>query len=94
MLNGAITLADVAAKTDTLVVACRRCDKSERYPMATLLRRHGRWFSVPGLLRLLSADCPQRQTARRHELCGLHCPGLAALLGVGSQPGGNTPSDD
>ncbi len=93
MPTGAITLANVAARTDTLVVACRRCDRSGGYPMATLIQRHGRWFPVPGLLHLLSADCPQWQTARMHEPCVIHCPGLPALFGVASPHGGSTPGD-
>jgi hypothetical protein len=50
-------------------------------PRATLIRRHGQWFLVPGLLHLLSADCPQRQTARMHEPCGIHGPGCRRCLG-------------
>jgi hypothetical protein len=52
MPTGAITLADVAARIDILIVACTRCDRSGRYSMATLIGRHGRWFPVPGLLDL------------------------------------------
>jgi hypothetical protein len=31
---GSLTLLDVAGKTDTLVIACSRCDRAGRYPVA------------------------------------------------------------
>jgi hypothetical protein len=70
------TLAEVAARTDVLAVACSRCDRVERYPLATLLKRHGRIFTVPDLLGELSKGCPKRGS----DLCGVHCPELPALF--------------
>jgi hypothetical protein len=51
--SGAMTLADVAAKTDTLTIACSRCDRAGQYPLAALTERYRPWFTVPGLLRTL-----------------------------------------
>jgi hypothetical protein len=41
-----------------LVIACGRCNRAGRYPVATLIEKHGRSFPIPILLRTLSADCP------------------------------------
>jgi hypothetical protein len=82
MPSGAMTLADVAARTDTLAIACSRCDRAGQYPLAALTERYRPWFTVPGLLRTLSSDCPRRQSLSTYDLCGVHCPGLAALFGV------------
>jgi hypothetical protein len=80
MTAGAITLADVAARTDVLVVACTRCKRAGQYSLDTLIRRHGPLFGVPALLRHLSADCPRRQSVSAYDLCGIHCPELPALF--------------
>ena len=46
-MTGAITLADVAARTDALVVACTRCDRAGRYSLDTLIINHGLAFRHP-----------------------------------------------
>ena len=53
---GSFTLAQVAARTDVLAVACSRCERAERYPLATLIERYGRIFTVPLLLDELLKD--------------------------------------
>jgi hypothetical protein len=58
MTSGSITLADIAKWTHVAVVACTRCDRAGRYPIDTLIRRYGREFSIPDLLRVLSQGCP------------------------------------
>jgi hypothetical protein len=74
-------LRDVAAETDTLVVACGRCDRAGRYPVATLIEKHGRSFPIPTLLRTLAADCPKYTSlAAINDNCGLHCPELPGVL--------------
>jgi hypothetical protein len=77
---GSITLYEIAARTDTLVVACTRCERVGRYPLPTLIRRYGRAFPIPLLLRDLSADCPKRESITVYDLCGIHCPDLPALF--------------
>jgi hypothetical protein len=44
-IRGSPTLSDVAAKTDMLAVACSRCERAVRYPLATLIDpgRKSRW---------------------------------------------------
>jgi hypothetical protein len=46
------------------------------YSLDTLIAKHGRQFGIPDLLRLLSADCPKRQSVSAYDLCGVHCPEL------------------
>jgi hypothetical protein len=77
---GSLTLGDVAARTDVLTVACTRCDRAGRYPLATLIERHGRSFPIPALLRALSEDCPKRLYVSAYDMCGVHCPELARLF--------------
>ena len=79
-MTGAITLADVAARTGVLAVACTRCDTAGRYRLDTLIGRHGRRFGIPSLLAKLSADCPIRKSVSAYDLCGIHCPELSALM--------------
>jgi hypothetical protein len=79
-ISGTITLADVAERTDTLTVACTRCERSGRYPVVLLVKRHGRRCGVPELLQRLSADCPRRASVKTYDLCGVHCPELAGLF--------------
>lgn len=83
-MSGSILLSDVAARTAVLVVACDRCDRAGRYPLETLIERHGARYSVPHLLRHLSANCPKRQSVSKshYDLCGIHCPDLPKLFPV------------
>jgi hypothetical protein len=67
MPAGSITLADVADRTPTLAVACDRCDRAERYKLATLIA-------------LLSGDCPKRGSSNLYARCGINCPELPALF--------------
>ena len=71
---GSFTLAEVADRTDILTVSCSMCDRAGRYRLVNLIRRHGRIFTIPMLLRELSKGCLQ------NDLCGLCCPELPALF--------------
>jgi hypothetical protein len=79
-MTGSITLGDVAARTDTLVVAYTKCEWTERYSLRTLIRRRGRRCGVPKLLAKLSAGCPKGESVSAYDLCGIHCPELSALF--------------
>jgi hypothetical protein len=79
-MGGRITLDQVAERTDVLVVACDRCERGERYPVATLIAQHGIKFEMPRLLQLLSHDCPKWHSVNRSDLCGICCPELAKLF--------------
>jgi hypothetical protein len=80
MAGGSITLGQVAEHTAVLVLACSRCDRAGRYGMDTLIARHGPGFGIPELLRLLSDDCPKRQSLSAYDLCGVHCPDLPTFF--------------
>jgi hypothetical protein len=41
MADGSISLAEVAAHTEVLAIACSRCDRAARYRLDTLIVRHG-----------------------------------------------------
>jgi hypothetical protein len=77
---GTITLADIAARTDTLSIACTKCDRAGRYPLATLIKRYAPELSIPDLLRILSAGCPMRESVSPDALCGAYCPDLLRLF--------------
>jgi hypothetical protein len=80
MPSGSITLEQVAARTAALAVACSRCDRAGRYNLGALIAGHGPKFGIPALLRLLSADCPKRNSTNAYDLCGVHCPELSTLF--------------
>jgi hypothetical protein len=75
-----LTLADIAARTDRLVVACSRCDRRGRYSLTELIAKYGRDKSGIELLREFSADCPHRESTSWQERCDPHCPELAELF--------------
>jgi hypothetical protein len=77
---GSLALLDLFEKTDTLVTACSRCNRVERHPVAILIKRHGRYFTVPELLHDLSHGCVKRGSVDQPDLCGVHCPDLPALF--------------
>jgi hypothetical protein len=76
--SGTITLADIAARTDTLAIACTKCDRAGRYPVATLIKRYVPELSIPDLLRILSAGCPMRESVSPDASCGAYCPELVS----------------
>jgi hypothetical protein len=79
-MTGALSLADVAARTDVLAVACSRCTRSGRYCLDTLIKQYNRRLGVPELLAKLSADCPKQLSVSAYDMCGAHCPELCALF--------------
>jgi hypothetical protein len=53
-IKGSLTLADVAARTDMLAVACSRCDRAGRYPLARLMTAGCGYLThqAPNLIRV------------------------------------------
>ena len=74
------TLGGVAAKTDILVVSCKRCERVDRYPLPSLIEQYSWIFTIPDLLRELSKDCPEQKSLNQYDLCGLCCPELPSLF--------------
>ena len=79
-MSGSITLAQIAERTAVLSVACSRCDRAGQYPVDRLVAQYGRSFGVPLLRRMLSADCPKRESTSLYDTCGACCPDLPALF--------------
>jgi hypothetical protein len=79
---GSLILSNVAARTPVLNIGCDRCDRVGRYSLDTLIERYGAAFTIPTLLRELSADCPKRVAATVYDICGVHCPDLPAQFPV------------
>jgi hypothetical protein len=67
MMNGSITLADVAARASHLEVACTRCGRRGRYQLTRLVEALGADFRITDLGSELE-NCPRR-TAAIHERC-------------------------
>jgi hypothetical protein len=85
--RGSLTLRDVAAKTDALMVTCNRCERAMRYPLPTLIEHHGPDYTVPMLLHELSHECVRGASVSAYDLCGVHCPELSGLFLAQRQAG-------
>ena len=79
-MNGAYTLADVAARASMLDVGCRRCDRRGRLNVDRLIEAHGPDARLPDLKAALAGNCPKRQRQAVSDSCGVFYPGLAALF--------------
>ncbi len=73
----AILLHQVAARTATLEVSCRRCKRRGRLSVAQLLAAHGPNMPMTLLLDLIAADCPRMGATNWYDLCGAFYPQLA-----------------
>jgi hypothetical protein len=82
-MSGFITLGAVAARAQVLAIACSRCERAGRYPVATLIARYGAACPIPALLLVLSKDCPKRQSETIYDTCGVNCPDLPVLFRKG-----------
>jgi hypothetical protein len=73
--DGSLTPADLVGKLDTLRVACTKCDRVGRYPVAKLVERLGPDAKLTDWLSEITADCP-----RKRNQCGALCPDLPKVL--------------
>jgi hypothetical protein len=80
MPPGVILLREVAARTATIEVACRKCERHGRLRTRRLLAEHGPAVGMPTLLRVLAGDCPRLASAVPIDGCDVHCPDLARLF--------------
>ena len=76
--RGSITLADVAARTVILAVACTQCSRSGRSRISTLIGQHGAGCAIPDLRRVLVSGCPKRGNA--HGGCDVWFPMLPGMF--------------
>jgi hypothetical protein len=54
---------------------------SRRDRLALGVEQVARPKAMRPLLRLLSGDCPKRNSLSAYDLCGIHCPELPAFFG-------------
>jgi hypothetical protein len=81
-----LTLADIAAKTDRLVVACSRCERRCRYSLARLIAKYGPDKSGVELLRELSADCPLAGNVVEGNIIYYALKSFSSASAIGFQP--------
>ena len=55
--DGSLTPADLVGKLDVLRVACTKCDRVGRYPVAKLVERLGPDAKLTDWLTEITADC-------------------------------------
>jgi hypothetical protein len=79
MKDGAVCLADVAARATHIELACTRCDRRGRYRLDGLIRQFGPDFGVPDVADQL-APCPNRKAVNPGARCDVIYPGLGALM--------------
>ena len=77
-MTDAITLGQVAARTDWLEVGCKRCGRSGRYSTKHLVELLGTGFGASRLLDAWASDCPHRGSL--WDRCGVEFPEIPELL--------------
>jgi hypothetical protein len=75
---GSVAPGDVAARATRIDVACSRCERRGRYPLARLVNTHGPDFAMTDLGAEL-ANCTRRMH-RHHERCDVFFRCLAVLM--------------
>ena len=79
-MSGSILLGNVAARTETIEIACRSCTRCGLLKTDNLLARHGPEMPMPVLLRLLAGDCQKLTGTNFYDRCDVHSPTLSALF--------------
>jgi hypothetical protein len=75
MARAYVALGDhAAAGHQTLILACRHCERRGRYQIAGLIERYGVEMGLPQLMTVLSADCPLQKSVGIYDRCGIHLP--------------------
>jgi hypothetical protein len=78
--DGAITFGDLVGKLDALNVACDKCGRKGRYPVARLIEQRGRDDKVVDLLAEVTADCPKKRAGNMGDQCAARCPDLPNVM--------------
>jgi hypothetical protein len=79
-VSGSILLGAVAARTETIEIACGTCGRHGTLRTERLLADHGPAMGMPAQLRSLAGDCPKLAATNLYEKCDVHCPTLSALF--------------
>ena len=80
--SGSVSLGEVAERLSVLEVACSKCDRHGRYPLATLIERYGRHLALPDLRIKLAADCDNHDAAE-YSRCDVYFPELGRSTAPG-----------
>ena len=75
---------EVAARTPTLTVACRKCGRTGRLRTAWLLGKYGPHKPMLDLILALLSECPRLRSTDIYDRCEAYCPDLAALSAGGT----------
>jgi len=75
-----LTPADLVGKLDTLRVACTKCDRAGRYPIARLIETIGPNANMSDWLSKITADCPRKMENSYSDQCGARCPDVPKVL--------------
>jgi hypothetical protein len=78
--DGPLTPADLVGKLDVLRVACTKCDRAGRYPIARLIETIGPNANMADWLSKITADCPRKRESSYSDQCGALCPDLPKVL--------------
>ena len=74
--DDAIIFGGLVGKLDALEVACGKCGRKGRYPVARLIEQHGRDAKVVDFLAEITADCPKKRAGNMSDQCAARCPDL------------------
>jgi hypothetical protein len=80
MAKGAITLAQGAAKTAMLEIACSQCGRRSRRNVQKVIVEYGANIGLPDLKEKLAKRCLRLQSSYTHERCGVHYPRLPEMF--------------
>lgn len=75
-----LTPTDLLGKLDVLRVACTKCDRVRRYPIARLIETIGPNANMADWLSKITADCPRKIKNSFSDQCGALCPDLPKVL--------------
>ena len=78
--DGAITFSDLTGKLEMLHVACDKCGRKGRYPVARLIEQRGRDAKVIDWRDEITADCPKKQAGNMSDQCAAQCPDLPKVM--------------
>lgn len=79
-MSGAITLAQVAAKTGMLEMSCDKCGRYGRQSVQNLIAEYGAGMGLPELKDKIAKGCPRLEKSRYDDRCGAHFPQLPSLF--------------
>ena len=78
--DDAIIFGGLVGKLDALEVACGKCGRKGRYPVARLIEQHGRDAKVVDFLAEITADCPKKRAGNMSDQCATRCPDLPRVM--------------